>query len=76
MIADQIPQLNELSTDQKVELIEELWEQISADESNFPFREDHLRILEERRAEYLANPDSTSSWEEVKARLLRKINDL
>ena len=35
----------------------------------FPVREDHIRLLEERFAEYQKDPTQVSTWEEVKRRI-------
>ena len=35
----------------------------------FPVREDHVRLLEERFAEYQKDPSQASTWEEVKRRI-------
>ena len=72
MIVEQIPLLSELSAEEKLTLIEELWEQLSIEEPNIPVNEEHLRILEERRAEYLRNPEAGSTWGEVKKRILQR----
>jgi putative addiction module component (TIGR02574 family) len=37
--------------------------------SEFPFREDHVRLLEERFAEHRKDPSQSSTWEEVKRRI-------
>ncbi|HEV7403288.1 MAG TPA: addiction module protein [Chthoniobacteraceae bacterium] len=35
---------------------------------DFPVREDHLRLLDERFAAYRDDPQQASTWEEVKRR--------
>ena len=71
MIADKIPDLKNLSAEEKVALACELWEEIEAHpERFFPVREDHIKILQERLEEYERNPQNTISWEEVKKRIL------
>jgi putative addiction module component (TIGR02574 family) len=39
------------------------------DNAEFPIREDHVRLLEERFAEYKRDPSQASTWEEVKRRI-------
>ena len=38
-------------------------------DDEFPVREDHVRLLEERFAEYRRDPCQASTWEEVKRRI-------
>jgi len=39
-----------------------------ADAAEFPVREDHVRLLDERFAAYRDDPRQASTWEEVKRR--------
>lgn len=56
------------TVEEKMVLIERLWESIPDSEEAVP--DWHLAILKERIAEADANPGSGSTWEEVRARLL------
>jgi putative addiction module component (TIGR02574 family) len=40
-------------------------------EDEYELSESEIRMLEERLADYKKNPDSGSSWEDVKKRLLK-----
>ena len=68
MIIDKISGLSQLSTQEKNELARELWEQAEADLSN-PESQAQIRILNSRWKHYLANPETASTWSEVKDRL-------
>ena len=70
MIADKIPELKNLSAEEKLTLACELWEEIEERPELLPVREDHLKILRERLEEYDRNPENTIPWEEVKKRIL------
>ena len=70
MIVERIPQLKDLTSEEKLVLVSELWEQLAADPQSFPQRDDHVRLLEERLAHYRKHPDDVSAWEEVKTRIL------
>jgi putative addiction module component (TIGR02574 family) len=70
MIAETIPQLKNLSREEKLILVEEIWNELASDPEAFPPREDHIQIVRERMAHFRENPDSASPWNEVKARIL------
>ncbi len=53
------------STDEKLELIHELWESVAEDD--LEVSEEEKRLLDDRWANYLANPDSALTLEQVKA---------
>ncbi len=57
----------QLPVDEQLDLAQALWEHASPPASDLS--PELARLLEERRAHVLANPDSGSTWEEVKARL-------
>ena len=51
------------------ELLKRLTVKLAGTEADeFPFREDHMRLLDERFAAYRHDPQQASIWEEVKSR--------
>ena len=70
MIAEKLPDLKKLTVSEKKQLLEELWDDIRHSEEELPIESSTLQLLEQRREEYIADPDSASTWEEVKKRLL------
>ncbi len=70
MIAERIPELNNLSSEEKLILVGELWDQLAAQPDAFPPRADHIRLLEERLEHFRQHPEDTMAWEDVKARIL------
>jgi putative addiction module component (TIGR02574 family) len=70
MIAENIPGLNALSAEEKLILVGELWNDLAAHPAAFPPREDHIRVLKERLANYRKNPGDVVAWEDVKTRIL------
>ena len=72
MIIDTIPELRKLSNPEKLLLINELWDSLSSQEDDLPVPESHKRILDKRLREHEANPETGSTWEEVKSRILKK----
>ena len=70
MIAEKIPQLKQLSMDEKLILIGELWEELAAEPDAFPVRDDHMKVLQQRLEHYRRNPTDVHAWEDVKRRIL------
>lgn len=64
------PELLELSVAEKLKLIGELWDSISANPSQVPVPDWHLEELERRRKEFEQNPTIGLTWEEVKQSIL------
>jgi putative addiction module component (TIGR02574 family) len=62
--------VDRLSPAQQEELLTRLDLKLQAHNGDeFPVREDHVRLLEERFAEYRKDPSQVSTWEEVKRRI-------
>ena len=63
--------IDQLSTSERLELIELLWDSIP-DDTPFSPPDWHIRELEKRKANAKANPDAVESWESVLSRLSSK----
>jgi len=72
MVAEKIPQLNSLSSEEKLILVGELWNQLAADPEAFPKRDDHVKLLEARLAHFREHPDDVIAWEDLKKRILSR----
>ena len=69
-----VPSMKSLGIDQfsvaeRILLVEEIWDSIADDGQEVELTDVQRQDLERRIANYEANPESGSSWEEVKARL-------
>ena len=63
--------IDRLDVEQRLALIEEIWESIDADESAaMQLSDAHRAELQVRLAEHDANPDDVISWEDVKRSVL------
>ena len=69
MILDKLPALRDLSRQEKLELVDELWNDLRADVSFDVRREEIVRELARRREEYAASPDALVGWQDIKRRL-------
>jgi hypothetical protein len=68
MIAETIPALRALSSDQKIILAAELWREAVGEGSSEPGPA-LIDALKERLQFYHKHPDEVSSWEEVRSRI-------
>ncbi len=61
--------LGGLSVEERMMLLEELWDSLSADPEQLSVPESQKADLDKRLAAFVENPKAGSSWEDVKARL-------
>jgi putative addiction module component (TIGR02574 family) len=66
MRAAEIPQLQGLSIGEKLQLVEELWDEIAEAGEAVPLPEWHKRALDESLEEYRKNPREGSAWAEAR----------
>jgi putative addiction module component (TIGR02574 family) len=62
-------QIFELPLSEKLQLLEDLWDSIAQTPEQIPMLDWQKEELAKRKANCLQNPDSGSSWEEVKERI-------
>jgi putative addiction module component (TIGR02574 family) len=60
--------LFQLGRAERLQLVEDLWESIAQEQPPLPVAEWKIEELERRRAEFLKDPTSGRTWEQVKAR--------
>jgi putative addiction module component (TIGR02574 family) len=70
MVTEKIPALKDLSQEEKLILVKELWDDLAAQPHAFPPREDHVRILKERLEHFRTHPADVVAWEDVKSQIL------
>ena len=66
--------IDRLNVEEKLELIETLWNSLSSNPSNIPVTEAQKKMLDERIAEIDAGDVETIPWEEVKARVFKDLS--
>jgi putative addiction module component (TIGR02574 family) len=59
----------DLSPAEKLQLVEDLWDDLAANPEAVPVHEWQLQELERRKANLQKNPASLVTWEDVKRRL-------
>jgi putative addiction module component (TIGR02574 family) len=62
-------QVFELTLSEKLQLLEDLWDSIAQAPEQLPVLDWQKEELAQRKAAYLQNPDSGSSWEAAKERI-------
>ncbi|MDR0901622.1 MAG: addiction module protein [Opitutaceae bacterium] len=65
-------ELSHLTPEEKLRLVEELWDEIASAENTLPIPGWHRRALAEDQALYHAHPAEGSDWSEAKARIMGK----
>jgi putative addiction module component (TIGR02574 family) len=69
MRINNIKEINQLSTAEKILLLEDLWDSIIRDEASIPLPQSHKEELERRLKRYMAHPGDLLSLEELQERL-------
>lgn len=66
------PGFEGMSTEEKVEYVQALWDHIAADAEALPVPDWQKQLLDERRADFEKNPDAGVPWSVVREGLLRR----
>jgi putative addiction module component (TIGR02574 family) len=72
MRAIDIPEIFQLSTPEKILLLEDLWESIISDDSEVPVPESHKEQLDRRLERYINSPGELLSLEQLQVRIKRR----
>lgn len=67
-----IPQIDQMSTSEKILFLEDLWDSMASDESSIPVPQVHKDELDARLKNYDANPGNLLSLEELQERINRR----
>ena len=67
----EIPEIENLSTPEKILLAEDIWDSVTVDESRVPVPKSHLKELSKRLQSYESNPGNLLSLEELQGRIER-----
>jgi putative addiction module component (TIGR02574 family) len=64
---------DEASKEQRIALVQELWDRIAKDPQSVPVPDGHKQILDARLNAYRADPQAGQPWSEVREELLSKL---
>ena len=62
-----------MSTEEKVEYVQALWDHIATDAEKLPLTDRQKQLLDERLADFETNPESGVPWSEIREGLLSKL---
>lgn len=68
----QLPAAFKLQIPERLQLVEDLWDSIAANPEAVPVYEWQKEELKRRKQNFLKNPKSGSSWEDVKRRIRKQ----
>ncbi len=68
-MSPQLARVCELSWSEKLQFVQDLWDDLAATAEDVPVPREVLEELDRRKASYLQNPASVGSWDEVKKRI-------
>jgi putative addiction module component (TIGR02574 family) len=68
-----VAQFRELSQDEQLRLVQELWNEIADEVSRMPVSDSRRRLLDERLADEEENPDDVEPWAKAKEDILRDL---
>lgn len=64
-----IPQIKKLSIPEKILLVEDLWDNISSEESAIPVPQSHMKELDSRLARHKSSPGELLSLDELRTKI-------
>ena len=67
-----LPEISRLSTPEKILLVEDIWDSISADESTIPVPESHKAELDKRYKRFQSAPGTLLSLDELRTRVEKR----
>lgn len=67
-----IPGITNLSTPEKILLVEDLWDSITGEEAEVSIPDSHMEELDRRLIRYKSSPGELLSLEELQARVKRR----
>jgi putative addiction module component (TIGR02574 family) len=72
MHLNDIPEIDRLSTPEKILLVEDLWDSIASDSSRVPVPPSHTEELDRRLKRYISPPGNLLSLEELQTRIEKR----
>ena len=67
-----VAEILKLPVEERMRLVELIWESLAADPSALPLSDAHRAVLEERLAEHERNPDDVATRDEILAEARRR----
>jgi len=67
-----LSEISKLSTPEKILLVEDLWDSISADETSIPIPDSHKAELDARLKRYVSAPGALLSLDDLRVRIEKR----
>ena len=67
------PGFDDLSADEKIDYVQDLWDRIATEPDDLPLLDWHLQIVEERLAAHRDHPEQVVTWEEAETEILSRL---
>ena len=64
-----LDEIRKLSLEERLQLVEDVWDSIAAEGAELPVPESHRTELARRREEHRQSPEDVVPWEEVRRQL-------
>ena len=68
-----VSRFGELSSDDIIRVVQELWDQIAEEIARMPLTESQRRLLDDRLVDEETNPDDVEPWTKAKDDILRDL---
>src|SRR5207247_598522 len=68
-----VSRFRKLSSDDKIRLVQEFWDEIAEEVAHMPLTESQRRLLDERLTDEQLNPDDVEPWAKAKDDILREV---
>lgn len=69
MLATSLAEITQLSTAERIQLVEDIWDTIAAQPEEISLTEAQMQELDRRLNAYHQNPQAGASWQEVQQRV-------
>jgi putative addiction module component (TIGR02574 family) len=67
-----LTQISSMNIDERIRLVQAIWDSIEAEQAQLDLTEDEKRELDRRIAAHEANPTDVLTWEEIEAYVKRR----
>lgn len=67
---------HELSVEERLLLVEEIWDSIAAERESVPLTDAQRIEIRRRLAEHRAHPERAVSWEDAKSRVQARLDEM